>query len=312
MIRPASLLAAFVVGWFFPQGSVLRCLIPWQVGVMLFMTFVGLNVHKMTFRRSHFLIVLLNILVGVCGYKLTLMCSGDQELALAVFFTGMAPTATAAPAIAGFLKREVEYVVTGLLLTTFTIVVALPALLPWALNKEMADGEFLNAVLHVAKSVLLTMVAPILIARFTRWVYPKSKEWPKKFKNLVFALWVTMVTIIACRASEFIRDPANDVGASILLHVGLLSLLVCVLNFATGFLIGEPRYREESSQTLGQKNTGAMIVFASLYAGPLVALGPTLYVLWHNIWNAAQLANMARKENRKIIHGVKENVKING
>jgi BASS family bile acid:Na+ symporter len=108
-----------------------------------------------------------------------------------------------------------------------------------------------------------------------------------------------MVTIIACRASAFIRDPANGVGPAILLHVGVASLVVCALNFTIGYWIGEKNWRGESSQTLGQKNTGAMIVFASLYAGPLVALGPTTYVLWHNLWNAAQLARASaggRKE----------------
>jgi BASS family bile acid:Na+ symporter len=28
---------------------------------------------------------------------------------------------------------------------------------------------------------------------------------------------------------------------------------------------------------------------ALTYATPLVALGPTIYVLWHNLWNAWQL-----------------------
>ena len=299
-IRPLALLAAFVVGWLVPQGAVLSPLIPWFVGFMLFMTFLGLNVHKMVVRRSHLLIVALNILIGTCGYKFVSAVSSDQTLALSVFFAGMAPTATAAPAIAGFLKKEAEYIVAGLLLTTGAVMATLPFLIPWALGKESAGGEFFAAFLSVAKSVGLTMVLPILLARIWRVVWPTSKTWTKRCKNLTFAAWTLMVTIIACRASAFIQNPANGVGASVLLHVGAASLVVCALNFTVGYWIGEKDYRGESSQTLGQKNTGAMIVFASLYAGPLVALGPTTYVLWHNLWNAAQLAKAsasARKES---------------
>jgi BASS family bile acid:Na+ symporter len=31
-----------------------------------------------------------------------------------------------------------------------------------------------------------------------------------------------------------------------------------------------------------------------VYANPLVALGPTFYVLWHNLWNSWQLYRAER------------------
>ncbi len=299
MIRPLALMCSFVVGWFFPEGAVLTFLIPWFVRFMLFMVFLGLDVRKMALRRSHFVILALNIAISVGGYEALFLCGESyRTLALAVFFAGMAPTATAAPAIASFLKRDVEYVVTGLLLTTFGVAVALPALLPWVLDTELTFDAFLNNFLHVALNVAGTIVAPIIVARLWRFIVPSSKTWTKRFKNWTFAAWVLMVTVIACRASEFIQNPANGVRTTILLEIGALSLVVCVVNFVLGFVVGEKGLREESSQTLGQKNTGALIYFASLYADPIVALGPTVYVLWHNTWNAVQLEFLAIKERR--------------
>jgi len=299
MIRPLALMCSFVVGWFAPQGAVLAWVIPWFVRFMLFMVFLGLDVRKMKLRRSHFAILALNIAISVGGYEATLLCGESyRTLALAFFFTGMAPTATAAPAIAGFLKRDVEYVVTGLLLTTFGVALALPAALPWVLHTELTFDAFLGNFLHVALNVAGTIVAPIIVARVCRLVYPSCKTWTKRFKNWTFAAWVLMVTVIACRASEFIQNPANGVRTTILLEIGALSLVVCVTNFVLGFFVGEKGLREESSQTLGQKNTGALIYFASLYADPIVALGPTVYVLWHNTWNAIQLEYMAIKDRR--------------
>ena len=300
MIRPIALMCAFVVGWFFPQGATYSWTIPWFVRFMLFMTFLGLNVHKMKLRRSHFVILILNIGIGVgCCEALKLCGERFTTLAAAAFFTGLAPTATAAPAIASFLKREVEYVVTGLLLTTLGVSVALPTFLPWALRDPSATASFWTAFSQVAQSVCGAIVAPIIVARALRWIYPNSATWTKRFKSATFYAWVLMVTVISCRASAFIHDESNGVNPTILWEIAALSLAICILNFGLGFLVGERGLRQESSQTLGQKNTGAMIYFASLYANPLAALGPTIYVFWHNTWNAIQLQWLAVKERRE-------------
>ena len=296
MVRPMALMCAFVVGWFCPQGAVLSWTIPWFVRFMLFMTFLGLNVHKMKLRRSHFAILALNILIGV-GACAILRRMGYPALATAAFFTGMAPTATAAPAIASFLRREVEYVVTSVLLTTFGIAIATPLLIPWAVGMETAaPGAFFDAFLRVAWTVVTTIVAPIVAARLLRLVYPSAQTWTKRFKIATFYAWVLMVTVLACRASQFIQDPKNGVSAFVLVETLVVSLAICATNFTLGFFVGEKGLREEASQSLGQKNTGAMIYFAVLYADPLAALGPTLYVLWHNTWNALQLQRLAIKD----------------
>lgn len=295
MVRPLALMCAFVVGWFLPQGAVLSWTIPWFVRFMLFMTFLGLNVHKMKPRPSHFLILALNILVGVVACEI-FKFTGNASMAAAAFFTGMAPTASAAPSIASFLRREVEYVVTSLLLTTFAVALALPLLIPWATGMATQGGLFLDAFLHVLGTVASTIVAPIVAARLLRRLYPDSQTWTKRFKVFTFYAWVLMVTVLACRASEFIRDPANGVGKIVLVETLVVSLAICVINFALGFCVGEKGLREEASQSLGQKNTGAMIYFAVRYADPLAALGPTLYVLWHNTWNAIQLQRLAIKD----------------
>ena len=78
-------------------------------------------------------------------------------------------------------------------------------------------------------------------------------------------------------------------------YVGLLAgiagstALVCAANFALGRVIGGREFGREASQALGQKNTTFTIWLALTYASPLVALGPTCYVLWHNLWNSWQL-----------------------
>ena len=88
MLRPIALMCAFVVGWFFPQGGALAWTIPWFVRFMLFMVFLGLNVHKMALRRSHVIILALNLFVGVAFCEL-FRVFGDAQgtLASAAFCT---------------------------------------------------------------------------------------------------------------------------------------------------------------------------------------------------------------------------------
>ena len=291
-LRPLALLGAFVVGYLFPQGAALAWAIPWFVRFMLFAVFLKLEFPKLRLRRSHWAILALNLGFAVAGCELFRLFDAET-FALAAFFTAIAPTATAAPAVGSFLKRDVEYIVAGLLLTTFAFAVALPTLLPWVLGKPVS-GAFLD----VASNVGSVVVAPILAARIVRAIYPASQGWTARLKNVTFGAWVAMVTIIAAKATAFFADPANGVRPTILLEIGALSLVVCALNFGLGYLVGERDFRPESSQTLGQKNTGAAIYFAALYADPIVALGPTIYVLWHNLCNAIQLQALALKERK--------------
>jgi BASS family bile acid:Na+ symporter len=80
-----------------------------------------------------------------------------------------------------------------------------------------------------------------------------------------------------------------------LAQIAVTSLLVCAAGFALGRVIGGREFAREASQSLGQKNTTFTIYLALTYASPLVALGPTFYVVWHNLWNSWQLHRAASR-----------------
>jgi BASS family bile acid:Na+ symporter len=69
------------------------------------------------------------------------------------------------------------------------------------------------------------------------------------------------------------------------------------LQFFIGQRLGGSRYPQEAAQSLGQKNTMLTLWMALTFCGPVVALGPAFYVLWHNLWNAWQLGKF-RNRNR--------------
>ena len=95
-------------------------------------------------------------------------------------------------------------------------------------------------------------------------------------------------TVQVCR--EMMRADAHLV----LVEIAAVTLFICAINFTLGRLIGGRAYGAEASQSLGQKNTSFTLLLALTYANPLVALGPTCYILWHNLWNSWQLHRVHR------------------
>lgn len=286
--RSLAILAAFVVGYSFPELNVLNGLIRWMIVAMLFLTFLGLRVQQMKIDRRHWLILLCNLAVGI-GSFFILWASGQRQLGEIAFFTGITPTATAAPVIMGFLGGHVEFVTTALLVDNGTICALMPLVLP-----AVTGSGGWEIYRDVAGSVFVVMFLPLLVALLVRRLHPGAFSWPRKLKDVSFGLWVGSLTLIVAHASYDIHyNP--DLSHTMLWQIGAVSLVLCIVNFTLGRLIGGPDRRRECSQALGQKNTTLTIVLAMTYAGPVAAMGPTFYVLWHNLWNSIQMYRTARK-----------------
>ena len=186
-------------------------------------------------------------------------------------------------------ERRVEFVVAAFLLTNITISALLPFVLPLVLGRPTPQ-----AFLHVSVSVGIVVFVPMLVAWIVRSGYPRAAEWPARLRNLSFGLWVTAMFLITSNASNFLRQ--QNASRGVLLQLAFASLAVCTASFAVGRLIGGREFSREASQALGQKNTALTIYLALTYAGPVVALGPACYVIWHNLWNSWQLHRAATRE----------------
>lgn len=280
--RTAALLLAIVGGALLPQLHAFGRAIPWLVATMLFLVFLQTRLSREALHRSHGWLLLANLVMGFVGWGVGWVVGG-RDVALAAFFAGITPTATAAPVVMSFLRGRVDYVVAGFMLSNLVVTALLPLLLPLVLGQVTPE-----AFGHVLASVAWLMFAPLLAAWLVRRAHPAAKAWPAKLRNVSFGMWVTALLLITSNASHFLRQQ-TDLPAAVLPKIIGVSLLVCAVNFALGRLIGGREFPREASQTLGQKNTSYTIYLALTYASPLVALGPTFYVLWHNLWNSWQL-----------------------
>ncbi len=289
LARTAAIISAMVLGGLLPQAHAFAAGIRWLVMAMLFLVFLQTQLTRAALSGRHLLLLGANIAIGLGAWAVGGLLAG-REVALAAFFCGITPTAIAAPVIVSFLRGRVDFVVAAFLLTNVAIAALLPVLLPIVLARPTPE-----AFGQVLGSVGLVVFTPMAAAWIVRAFYPNAATWPGRLRNISFGMWVTSLFLISANASDFLRQHA-DMPVRLLIQIAAASLLVCAASFALGRVIGGKEFGREASQSLGQKNTTFTIYLALAYASPVVALGPTFYVVWHNLWNSWQLHRAAQRE----------------
>jgi len=283
-----SLLLTMLVGVLFPQAHVFSFLIQFLLMLMLFFAFLDLEFKPQSFQKSVIWVSLANVVVAFVAYFA--LISFDLTLALAAFMTAIAPTAIAAPVIIGFIQRDVEYAVTAVVLTNLVNALIVPLVLPSLLGAAVQIS-----VWEVLQPVLVVMFVPLILARLAAHLPTNAQNFIRKGKAFSFPIWLVNLFIISANASDFLRNGNTDSFAT-LATLALISLVICIVNFGVGALLGGRNHWQEASQSLGQKNLSFVIWIALTFINPLVAMGPTFYILYHHLYNSWSIYQFERKQ----------------
>jgi len=273
-----SLLFMMLVGAFVPQAHTFSFLIQYLLMVMLFFAFLDIEFKLQAFKKSVLGVLLANIAVAFVSY--VILVQFDVTLALAAFMTAIAPTAIAAPVIINFIQREVEYVVAAVVLTNIASALIVPIALPSLLGTAVQIS-----VWEVLQPVLVVMFVPLILAQLVKILPADAQAFVRKGKAFSFAIWLANLFIISANASDFLRN-GNTNSISTLAFIALVSLIICIVNFGVGALLGGRSHWQEASQSLGQKNLSFVIWIALTFINPLVAMGPMFYIVYHHLYNS--------------------------
>lgn len=276
-----ALLLTMVAGSLLPQFHTFSGLVQYLLMGMLFFAFIDIEIHPGSFPKSLLWILAANMAVAFLAYWIVSFF--QPTLALAAFITAIAPTAITSPVIISMIKGKVEYVIGSVLLTNLSMALVVPLVLPSLLGKAAHVS-----IWQVLQPVLLTVFVPLILARLTRLLPAGARAVVRKGKDYTFAIWLLNLFIICAKAVDFLRNGSSN-STFLLPAIALLSLIICTINFGLGALIGGRRYWQEASQALGQKNNSFVIWVALTFINPLVAMGPTFYVLYHNLYNSFQI-----------------------
>lgn len=282
-----SLLLTMLVGSLIPQAHNFSFLVQYLLMGMLFLAFLDIEFKPGSFQKSVIWVLLANIAVAFVCY--VLIVPFDLTLALSAFMTAIAPTAIAAPVIISFIGREVEYVVASVVLTNMANAVLVPLALP-----SLLGAQIQISVLDVLKPVLIVMFVPLILSRLVSRLPSKTQSFIRRGKLYSFPIWLLNLFIISANASDFIRKGNAD-SIPTLLIMALISLVICIINFGLGALLGGRSHWQEASQSLGQKNLSFVIWIALTFINPLVAMGPTFYILFHHLYNSWSIYQFERR-----------------
>jgi BASS family bile acid:Na+ symporter len=270
-----SLLFTMLVGALIPQGHVFSDWIQYLLMVMLFFAFLDIEFR---FHKSVMWVLLANVMVAFVVYMV--LAPFNLILALAAFMTAIAPTAIAAPVIISFIQREVEYVVASVMLTNIACAFVVPITLPFLIGTTIQVS-----IWEVLQPVLVVMFVPLILAQLVKLLPANAQSFIRKGKVVSFPVWLINLFIISAKASDFLRNDKTD-SLSTLGIIAFVSLIICIVNFGIGALLGGRSHRQEASQALGQKNLSFVIWIALTFINPLVALGPMFYIIYHHIVNS--------------------------
>jgi len=284
-----GLLVTMLIGAFLPQFHGFTFLMQYLIMAMLFFAFLDIEFKPQMFQKSVFWILLANVAVAFISYEL--LRSFDMMLALTAFMTAIAPTATAAPVLISFIQGKVEYVVAAVLLTNVANAVIIPLTLPFLLGAHIQISLW-----QVLQPVMVTMFVPLILARLASYLPSNTQTVIRVGKRFSFLLWLSSLFLASANASNFLRNENSD-SALTLLTIALISLVLCIANFGVGALLGGRRDWQEASQSLGQKNLAFVIWIALTFINPLVAMGPTFYILFHHLYNSWSIYQFEKRRS---------------
>jgi BASS family bile acid:Na+ symporter len=230
------------------------------------------------------------------GLGWLIMTPFGRDAQLAGLLVAATPTATAAPVITGMLGGDVGFVSVAFLGSNLVGAFLLPVILSFAgagRTLPRGSGQFPSTMPFLLQTLALVFLPLGLSAMVRRWT---GSEAPLgRLRRLSFPLWLAALVLASAKTSEFLRSHP-ETGAVTVPAIAGGSALLCALQFMAGRTIGGKDRALEAGQSLGQKNTMLTLWLGLSAFGPVPALGPAFYVLWHNLWNSAQ---MARKDLRR-------------
>ncbi len=262
-----------------PAGEI----VPILIMIMLLMSFIDVRINRQSTGWSLIRTLIFMPILATVAYLFINKVTGNQDYAIMAFLIGMTPTATSAPVITGLLKKRADYVTISTVTTNLYVAFTLAPLTALVIGGDIK----INTPALAWKTILL-VGSPFLLSVILRSFFPMAADFIRKYKRFSFYLWMVMLFTVCAQSSAYICKQ-EDLHFTILAEIFLLATIMCVINFGMGFILGWPNFRRECSQALGQKNTMLMLWVGLSFFNPIVAIGPTFYVICHNIWNSWQL-----------------------
>lgn len=271
---------------------------PALIFLMLFLTFLtigprDLRIHKWHWKHLGVQLAFFVLFAGVLVLGAEAAENSHWRILVeSAMLCLLCPTATAAAVVTRKLGGNPADTTTYTVMINMAIALSAPLLLPLAHPHATgaAQSGFLSALGLISAKVFPLLIMPLASAWAVRAWLPGLARRLREHPDAPFYLWAfTLSLAIAVTVKAMVHSPVPWQWQA---AIGLVALLCCLLQFAIGRRIGAACGSPvECAQALGQKNTVFIIWLGYTFLSPVTALAGGMYSVWHNIYNAWQLAH---------------------
>lgn len=284
--------------WYAPYNG---NLMPDFMFLILYVTFCKIDFRKLHPVRWHFwicaqqMVFVLALMLVAIGLHVT----GKPLIMLeAILACVICPCAAAAPVVTAKLGGNLEEMTTYMFVSNFITAMLIPLcfpMLPQA-TEAASNIHFVDLFLQILWKVSVVLLLPMLLAFVTKHGFKRFHHRLVSIKDLSYYLWGCSLVIVSGTTAMNITEAWHETSLGLLFAICAMAMLLCVVQFATGRLIGRHfNATVEAGQSLGQKNTALAIWVATAFLNPLSSVGPGCYILWQNIINSAEIWIYRRK-----------------
>lgn len=279
---------------FYRYVQIISFLTPYLIFIMLLVTYCKLSLRNMNLSPLHAWLLGIQVIGSLLIY--VLLYFFDPLVAEGTFICVFCPTATAAAVITGMLGGDIACLATYSLLSNMTVAIIAPFI--FSFMGDHISLPFFESFLKIGTEMIPLLILPFICALILQKFLPKVHSALQNRQSISFYLWAISLTIVMGKTVSFIASRGSAEYKEEIL-IALFALIVCILQFVLGKLIGKKYYNTiAGGQGLGQKNTVLAIWMALTYLNPLASIGPASYVVWQNSINSFQLWIKERKETK--------------
>ncbi len=286
-----------VAEWYAPyNGNVL----PDFMFLILLVTFCKVDFRKLLPVKWHFWIGLQQVafVLIIAGMAIGFGMTGKGLILMeSILVCIISPCAAAAAVVTAKLGGNLEEMTTYTFLSNFISALLIPICFPLLPDAgSNADISFFPLFLKILWRVSTVLLLPMLIAYIIKRFAKRLHKMITGVKDLSYYMWGGSLIIVSGTTMMNILDAREHSSVLFIAIVASMSLILCIIQFATGRYIGH--YFDkivEAGQSLGQKNTAFAIWVATAFLNPLSSVGPGCYILWQNIINSIEIWMQRKK-----------------
>ncbi len=287
MKQSLLILVSITVGTLLPYGHQFVYLIKYTLMTMLFFAFLNIRFQPSMLRKAHLYLLAVNVIIPLVLY--VIIKPFDHTMALLAFVLGICPTAAAAPVVGQFMRTDITFITTSVLLTNPFVAVIIPLILPSLLPVTTEIST-----MDVLLPVLMVVGIPLVLSFLIKNVSSAATDYLLRFKMISFYLFLLNVWIGSGKATHFILHE-NTHAIEVILSTAAVTAAICLIQFQTGMRLHLGNAPLASGLALGRKNTMFGLWLALTFIEPVVAMGPIFYILFQNLFNTYQIYLVEKK-----------------